>query len=145
VAAATDISTNRHHIAILPKDTSTDVGTPVCRALLQAAPGAPAPGLYRDRRVSGLPVAKSIAVRHRWYWRRRAQFQCGAYPNQTAQIHPWPIPADNTSEPSMNRILSMAAAIVVAVLNKVDISRNKYYYSRYYGHQHKHCYSSAAV
>ena len=45
----------------------------------------------------------------------------------------------------MNRILSMAAAIVVAVLNKVDISRNGSALSRSYGHQHKHCYSSAAV
>jgi hypothetical protein len=32
---------------------------------------------------------------------------------------------------------------VVAVLNKVDFQRNKYYYSRYYGHQYKSYYQEA--
>jgi len=31
------------------------------------------------------------------------------------------------------------------VLNKVDFARNKYYYSRYYGHQYKNYYAEAAV
>ncbi len=32
---------------------------------------------------------------------------------------------------------------VVAVLNRVDFARNKYYYSRYYGHQYKNYYAEA--
>ena len=32
---------------------------------------------------------------------------------------------------------------VVVVLNKVDFARNKYYYSRYYGHQYKNYYADA--
>jgi capsular exopolysaccharide synthesis family protein len=32
---------------------------------------------------------------------------------------------------------------VAAVLNKVDFARNRYYYSRYYGHQYKSYYSEA--
>jgi len=31
------------------------------------------------------------------------------------------------------------------VLNKVDFTRNKYYYSRYYGHQYKNYYAEASV
>jgi capsular exopolysaccharide synthesis family protein len=31
------------------------------------------------------------------------------------------------------------------VLNKVDFARNRYYYSRYYGHQYKNYYAEAAV
>ena len=31
------------------------------------------------------------------------------------------------------------------VLNKVDFARNKYYYSRYYGHQYKNYYAEAAL
>jgi hypothetical protein len=34
---------------------------------------------------------------------------------------------------------------VTVVLNKVDFARNKYYYSRYYGHQYKSYYASASV
>jgi Mrp family chromosome partitioning ATPase len=29
------------------------------------------------------------------------------------------------------------------VLNKVDVARNKYYYSRHYGHQYKNYYAQA--
>ena len=32
-----------------------------------------------------------------------------------------------------------------AVLNRVDFARNKYYYSRYYGHQYKNYYAEAAT
>jgi hypothetical protein len=32
---------------------------------------------------------------------------------------------------------------VLAVLNKVNFGRNKYYYSRYYGHQYKNYYAQA--
>jgi len=31
------------------------------------------------------------------------------------------------------------------VLNKVDFERNKYYYSRYYGHQYKNYYAAEAT
>jgi hypothetical protein len=30
---------------------------------------------------------------------------------------------------------------VAVVLNKVDFARNRYYYSRYYGHQYKNYYA----
>jgi len=33
--------------------------------------------------------------------------------------------------------------MVCGVLNKVDFARNKYYYSRYYGHQYKSYYAEA--
>ena len=33
---------------------------------------------------------------------------------------------------------------VAAVLNRVDFARNKYYYSRYYGHQYKNYYAEAS-
>jgi hypothetical protein len=32
---------------------------------------------------------------------------------------------------------------VAAVLNRVDFARNKYYYSRYHGHQYKNYYAQA--
>ena len=38
-----------------------------------------------------------------------------------------------------------SAATPAVVLNKVDFARNKYYYSRYYGHQYKNYYAEAAV
>jgi hypothetical protein len=31
------------------------------------------------------------------------------------------------------------------VLNKVNFEKNKYYYSRYYGHQYKNYYAEAPV
>ncbi len=34
---------------------------------------------------------------------------------------------------------------ITLVLNKVDFSRNKYYYSRYYGHQYKNYYAGSSV
>jgi capsular exopolysaccharide synthesis family protein len=49
------------------------------------------------------------------------------------------------AERALATILSGHPRSICAVLNKVDISRNKYYYSRYYGHQHKNYYSGAAV
>jgi hypothetical protein len=32
-----------------------------------------------------------------------------------------------------------------AILNRVDFARNRYYYSRYYGYQHKSYYADASV
>jgi hypothetical protein len=40
-------------------------------------------------------------------------------------------------------IMSGNPRSVAAVLNKVDFQRNKYYYSRYYGHQYKNYYQEA--
>jgi succinoglycan biosynthesis transport protein ExoP len=40
-------------------------------------------------------------------------------------------------------IQSASPRSMVAVLNKVDFQRNKYYYSRYYGHQYKSYYQEA--
>ena len=34
--------------------------------------------------------------------------------------------------------------IIGAVLNRVDLNRNKYYYSRYYGYHYKNYYGSEA-
>jgi capsular exopolysaccharide synthesis family protein len=48
------------------------------------------------------------------------------------------------AERALATILSANPRTVCAVLNKVDFSRNKYYYTRYYGHQHKNYYSGAA-
>jgi hypothetical protein len=40
-------------------------------------------------------------------------------------------------------LLSSNPRMVCGVLNKVDFARNKYYYSRYYGHQYKSYYAEA--
>ena len=32
---------------------------------------------------------------------------------------------------------------IAAILNRVDFDRNRYYYSRYYGHQYKSYYAEA--
>jgi hypothetical protein len=34
---------------------------------------------------------------------------------------------------------------IAAVLNRVDFDRNRYYYSRYYGHQYKSYYAEAPL
>ena len=49
------------------------------------------------------------------------------------------------AERALETILSANPKSVCAVLNKVDFSRNKYYYSRYYGHQYKNYYAGASV
>ncbi|MGE0039660.1 MAG: GumC family protein [Vicinamibacterales bacterium] len=47
------------------------------------------------------------------------------------------------AERAVETILSANPRAVFAVLNKVDFARNKYYYSRYYGHQYKSYYAEA--
>ncbi|MGE3277970.1 MAG: polysaccharide biosynthesis tyrosine autokinase, partial [Vicinamibacterales bacterium] len=47
------------------------------------------------------------------------------------------------AERAVETILSANPRAVNAVLNKVDFARNKYYYSRYYGHQYKSYYTEA--
>ena len=47
------------------------------------------------------------------------------------------------AERALETILSSRPKHVSVVLNKVDFARNKYYYSRYYGHQYKNYYAQA--
>jgi capsular exopolysaccharide synthesis family protein len=47
------------------------------------------------------------------------------------------------AERAVETIMSSNPRLVCAVLNKVDFARNKYYYSRYYGHQYKNYYAEA--
>jgi capsular exopolysaccharide synthesis family protein len=47
------------------------------------------------------------------------------------------------AEHAVETILSGNPRQVAAVLNKVDFARNRYYYSRYYGHQYKSYYADA--
>ena len=47
------------------------------------------------------------------------------------------------AERALETILASRPKQVGVVLNKVDFARNKYYYSRYYGHQYKNYYAQA--
>ena len=49
------------------------------------------------------------------------------------------------AERALETLLQANPRSVSVVLNKVDFSRNKYYYSRYYGHQYKNYYAGASV
>jgi len=49
------------------------------------------------------------------------------------------------AERAIETITSTHPKVTAVVLNKVDFERNKYYYSRYYGHQYKNYYAEAAV
>lgn len=49
------------------------------------------------------------------------------------------------AERALETILGSQPKMTAVVLNKVDFARNKYYYSRYYGHQYKNYYAEAAV
>ena len=49
------------------------------------------------------------------------------------------------AERALETILQTHPRFTAVVLNKVDFARNKYYYSRYYGHQYKNYYAEAAV
>jgi capsular exopolysaccharide synthesis family protein len=49
------------------------------------------------------------------------------------------------AERALDTIMSAHPRFAAVVLNKVDFARNKYYYSRYYGHQYKNYYAEAAV
>ncbi|MEO8681235.1 MAG: polysaccharide biosynthesis tyrosine autokinase [Vicinamibacterales bacterium] len=47
------------------------------------------------------------------------------------------------AERAVEILLSSNPRQVMAVLNKVDFARNRYYYSRYYGHQYKNYYAES--
>jgi capsular exopolysaccharide synthesis family protein len=47
------------------------------------------------------------------------------------------------AERAVETVMSSHPRLVCAVLNKVDFQRNKYYYSRHYGHQYKNYYAEA--
>jgi hypothetical protein len=47
------------------------------------------------------------------------------------------------AERAVETVMSTNPRLLCAVLNKVDFARNKYYYSRYYGHQYKSYYTEA--
>ena len=47
------------------------------------------------------------------------------------------------AERAVETLLSANPRCLVAVLNKVNFGRNKYYYSRYYGHQYKNYYAES--
>jgi polysaccharide biosynthesis transport protein len=49
------------------------------------------------------------------------------------------------AERALQTIIQSRPRQTAIVLNRVDFNRNKYYYSRYYGHQYKNYYSEAAV
>ena len=49
------------------------------------------------------------------------------------------------AERAIETILQTRPKYTAVVLNKVDFARNKYYYSRYYGHQYKNYYAEATV
>jgi polysaccharide biosynthesis transport protein len=49
------------------------------------------------------------------------------------------------AERAIETIMQTRPKFAAVVLNKVDFARNKYYYSRYYGHQYKNYYAEAAV
>ena len=48
------------------------------------------------------------------------------------------------AERAIETIQSGRPNIIGAVLNRVDLNRNKYYYSRYYGYHYKNYYGSEA-
>ncbi|HYM23843.1 MAG TPA: polysaccharide biosynthesis tyrosine autokinase [Vicinamibacterales bacterium] len=49
------------------------------------------------------------------------------------------------AERAVETVMQTRPKYAAVVLNKVDFARNKYYYSRYYGYQHKNYYAEAAV
>ena len=49
------------------------------------------------------------------------------------------------AERALETIMSSRPRYAAIILNRVDFARNKYYYSRYYGHQYKNYYAEAAV
>jgi Mrp family chromosome partitioning ATPase len=56
--------------------------------------------------------------------------------------------AEATTRPSIHRsidqLTSVGGRIIGAVLNKVDLKRNSYYYSHYYGEYYRSYYAQAA-
>jgi capsular exopolysaccharide synthesis family protein len=63
---------------------------------------------------------------------RRVLFVIGA------EMTPWRL-----AEQAVETLRGSRPEQIYAVLNKVDFARNKYYYSRYYGHQHRNYYAEA--
>jgi capsular exopolysaccharide synthesis family protein len=55
-----------------------------------------------------------------------------------AEMTPWRL-----AERAVDTLRGNSRTPLFAVLNKVDFTRNKYYYSRYYGHQYKSYYAEA--
>jgi capsular exopolysaccharide synthesis family protein len=49
------------------------------------------------------------------------------------------------AERAVQTMLSNRPQRMAVILNRVDFSRNKYYYSRYYGHQYRNYYAESAV
>jgi len=49
------------------------------------------------------------------------------------------------AERALETIVSSRPRYAAIILNRVDFARNKYYYSRYYGHQYKNYYAEAAL
>jgi succinoglycan biosynthesis transport protein ExoP len=49
------------------------------------------------------------------------------------------------AERAIETVMQARPKFAAVVLNRVDFARNKYYYSRYYGHQYKNYYAEAAV
>jgi len=49
------------------------------------------------------------------------------------------------AERAIDTIMQTRPRSAAVVLNKVDFARNKYYYSRYYGHQYKNYYAEASA
>jgi Mrp family chromosome partitioning ATPase len=47
------------------------------------------------------------------------------------------------AERAIETIMSSHPKMLGVVLNKVDFARNRYYYSRYHGHQYKNYYAEA--
>jgi hypothetical protein len=47
------------------------------------------------------------------------------------------------AERALETLLGSRPRQMFVVLNKVDFARNKYYYSRHYGHQYKNYYAQA--
>jgi len=49
------------------------------------------------------------------------------------------------AERAIDTVMQSRPRYAAVVLNKVDFAKNKYYYSRYYGHQYKNYYAEAAL
>ena len=49
------------------------------------------------------------------------------------------------AERAIDTIMQTRPRYTAVVLNKVDFAKNKYYYSRYYGHQYKNYYAEATL
>jgi Mrp family chromosome partitioning ATPase len=59
------------------------------------------------------------------------------------------VAAETTSRPALQRatdqVASVGGKVIGAVLNKVDLKRNSYYYSHYYGEYYRSYYSEGAT